>query len=207
MISPHKGLNYVMTDFKTFFIDVGLDAFDHIEEYIKHRYTYYLIAFESQPRDHYHVLLETDTKGRTSALNYFVRKYDLKKTDGKHGGKVKYGAVSKSLETIEKYKRYLCKQGNVRSSEDVQVIEQYIKEGELRYDKNEGLFQKVLKYLNENIKGCPEYDDIRYMIIQQIFNNTDKDYNPSRQFVEKILQVWVRNNRTVKDYMNLIYRN
>ena len=196
-----------MTDFKTFFIDVGLDQFDHIEEYIKNRYTYYLIAFESQPRDHYHILLETDTKGRTSAINYFVRKYELKKNDGKHGGKVKYGAHHKTIETIENFKRYLCKQGNVRSSEDIQVIEQYIKEGELRYDKNEGLFQKCLKYLNENVHGYPEYDKIRFMIIQHIFNNTEDTYNPSKQFIEKVLQVWVRQNRSVGDYLNLIYRN
>lgn len=110
--------------YKTFWIDLTVDNFDYIEDYVKNYkgVEEYLIAHELKnslgvDKPHFHIVLKIDDiKTINNILKHFKTKFNLKNDTGKRGGKRFYGMLKTPIENPEKLKIYCCKEGNIRSN-------------------------------------------------------------------------------------------
>lgn len=96
------------------FFAIAESNFDLLEEQLL---TYdvgpYIIAFEDDPKDHFHLLFEGTEQIYSCFSKKIVERFGLRRK-GK-GGLIRYGKV-KEIRDIEKMKSYTCKQKNIRTN-------------------------------------------------------------------------------------------
>lgn len=157
----------------------------------------YLIGFESDKYDHFHVLFQGDNKIYTNFSKKIVEKFKLR-GKAKDGKSRQYGKV-KEIESVEKMAAYTLKDGNIRTNMSEKDLEKY---RSISYKKNEEkkLFNKILEKL---IIECGKEDpsnqwdtdwkySLRLKIIGLVIDNTQNDFYFTKSFIEKIMLIYLR---------------
>ena len=147
-----------MTDlsWRTATLDLEEKHFDHIENAIQQKdIEEYLISHEQITRDHkekphFHILVYTTPLNFTNLIKNFVTKFQLSNKSGKHGGKRRYTTLQKSIpsEELEHFMTYLCKDKNVRSTLDEDVLKKLIDKS-FKKEANSHLVHRIYAYLDE----------------------------------------------------------
>ena len=105
------------------FFALPLETFDDLEKrLLSYDIGPYIIAYENEPKEHFHLLFKGTKQIYTNFSKSIVEKYGLRRT-GK-GGLIRYGKV-KEIRDIEKMKSYTCKQQNIRTNipdEEIKLI-------------------------------------------------------------------------------------
>lgn len=193
----------------TFFMDIKYEDFDKVEGIVKeYSFPEWLIGMETSPRDHIHFLIFTTGNTKTAIFNRLVRTFSYLKHDSKkHGGKRNYGAVTKDLHTIGKFKRYLAKQGMIRGSEKQELLDLYIQDQEVKADQGAILIKQLLETMAELKNSLREYPEIelKKWIIKEIFKETNDDYTPSKQMVNKVALIFYRRYKSIDEFYSLLF--
>lgn len=193
----------------TFYADLPEEKFDEVEGLVKNfDMPEWLIAFESSPRDHMHFLLFTTQKNMNAIRNALNRKYpEYLKNAKTHGGKRNMGVVQKDLKTLDRFKRYLAKQGKIRGSESAETLQRYIDDQYTKADGSAELIKTLIKVMNENAYSLKQKNevDLKIWIIKEIFKETNSDYVPSKQMINKVCAIFYRNHKTIDEFYQLIF--
>lgn len=188
-------------------MDIPYEHFDDVEGIVKsYDFPEWLIAMETSPRDHIHFLIFSDNNQKNALFNRLCRKYDLKHNK-KHGGKRKYGVLRKEITNLEKFKRYLAKEGMIRGSESIEQLEQYIDDQIITSDGASKLVKNILTIMEEckiQLQDYPDYD-LKLWIIKEIFKETKNDYVPSKQLVNKVALIFYRRYKTIEQFYQLLF--
>ena len=200
---------YLDHKYFTFYMDIPYDKFDEVEGIVKsYDFPEWLIAMETSPRDHIHFLVFTTTIDKNACFNRLVRHYKLKH-DTKHGGHRRYGQVKKELTNINKFKKYLAKQGMIRGSESQEALQRYIDEQEITADQGSVLIKKLTTQMSNEaiaytLKDFDNYQ-LKLWILKEIIKETKDDYVPSKQMINKVCAIYIRRTKSLEEFYNFIF--
>ena len=161
----------------------------HTEEAIKLYFSKYLIAYESKPYEHYHVVAEDLSKNAwvNFRQNILIQKLQLRGRATKDLPR-QYGKL-KNIEDIDKIISYTIKDGEYIKSENFEITDEQIKNSFKKHDKKEAIEDLQLyiktKTLNTfgNIKDYSEFK-LKCQIVDYIRDETNQ--NPTRHRIEKL---------------------
>ena len=167
--------------YKTWFMDELEIHLNDIENIIKsYHFPEWLLAHEEYNKQgdlkpHYHILVKLDVKESNAQTvkpwnnllkklktdyKLLERNQELRKKNPK-GGATCFGVPKKELYDIETFKRYLCKDGNVRSSMTKETLDKIMQEGQ-SVKWNSEWRQKVLDYVENQYKNHPTHFDTQH---------------------------------------------
>lgn len=158
---------------------------DFVEYKIKEKYCIeeYLIASETDPKDHFHLVGFTTKQNWDNFIKCLVEKFNLRRTDGKRGGKNFYATLNKPIDTIERLKIYCTKQcegntENMRSSLDYDTLMAYYEQSFIKNNKKkldeevheflETTYEKEVNLTFRTLKSDMTQIDIKHEIIKNL---------------------------------------
>lgn len=132
--------------YKTWFFDESISKFDEVETIIiSYSFPEWLICHEKfnsngEPKPHYHILVKLGNDGDIKPWNAMmsrikkhyklIEKNKLLRAGKTKGGTTCFGILKKQLTDIETFKRYLCKDGNVRSNMSEETLKHITQQGQ-----------------------------------------------------------------------------
>lgn len=160
--------------YKTWFMDESIIHYDDIENIIKsYNFPEYLVAHEEYNKvgdlkPHYHILVKLEVKDSNAdtvkpwnnLLKKLKTEYKLIEKNKKirelnpKGGRTCFGVPKKELYDIETFKRYLCKDGNVRSNMTKETLEKILHDGQ-SVKRNTEWREKCLQYVEAQYTDHP----------------------------------------------------
>ena len=172
----------------TAYIDVSAEHLSAVEaRFKKFNIDQYMIACETEPRDHMHLIGYTDRRNWDAMMRKLVDKFNLRtKTRGGHR---KYKTLNEPTRNIELLRQYCTKEGNlelIRTNLKPEEVEAYY---EKSYKKNKD--QKENEQAVEHLENT----------IEQPFYSQDEElyYEDAQKFISKIKLLIINYLRTTHD--------
>lgn len=161
------------------FFSIDETEFDTLESILQ---TYdigqYVIAHESEPKSHFHLLFEGTDNIYSNFSKRIVEKYKLRRQG--RGGIIKYGKV-KEIRNLERMLTYTLKDGNFRSNMDPIKLQAY--------------FEKSFKKSLKDLKLHNIVEHLDSLIQHRSPNNHILTYSDAHEWVEQatlmIVEYWV----------------
>lgn len=153
--------------YKTWYFDESFDEFENVIKLIKtYAFKSRFISHEKvnskgEHKPHYHILVEligTDVKPWNNLVKKLKETYQLverneqwkKDNNVKKGGYSCFGVLKKELYSIDKYKRYIAKDGDIWSDIPAEELKTIIEEG-AKKEENRDWNQKLLHELESKL--------------------------------------------------------
>ena len=171
------------------FFDIDIDQFDYLEKLLKEKTSKYVVAYESEPKSHYHMLFFANPGTYEKISRHLVEKFDLRRK--KHGGVIKYGKV-KQIKDKERMLSYTIKDHNFRTNLEEEEIESAIESSFTKTKGYKEIKDKIVQYLDQIEVPVTEW----YYI-----DNRHKICRPTnfRRYIQKhIIQFYLDQNINMK---------
>lgn len=211
------------THTKAFMAHIPLTEFDYLEEIIKeYNIVKYLIAYENEPYEHFHFVIEFHDEPDKNYHNFckrvFKDKYKLRGQAKKNQPR-QYGCLKK-VENLERMCAYTIKDGNFRTNMEQTDIDNYIAISK-ETTKFHNFRDKIIEHLNNQNYHNPTHsffysadtDSLEKKCKKEVINyflkhqETNKNMKLTKSFVENIyLEYLVKTNKlTLEEKTEAIY--
>ncbi len=207
------------------FFDLQETEFDFLEGTLnKYDIGRYAIAFEANPRPHFHLFFEGTNQIYNNFSKVIIEKYKLRRQG--RGGAIKYGKV-KNLRDIERMLIYTLKDGNFRSTYDNEILKVLFAQSFKKEDKQkliEDMVTTICEKHESQLDECkftfPSVDPndfrrwiIEFCILKEIplsrpkidrYLNYFVQFNPilcieyKEAYFESLNPMWTSNNKWFK---------
>lgn len=180
---------------------IGEGHFDFVEETLcDYDIGQYIIAFESDPYDHFHIIFEGTEKIYTNFSKRLIEKFKLR-GKSKEGKGRQYGKV-KVIKDIDKMMSYTLKNEKYRTNMETDKIQELLEKSFVKKEnESKKLFDRCLAKIIERFgQEDPRNNGLEYEwkeiyrknIIQIVLEETKEDFYFTRSFIEKLLLIYLR---------------